>query len=268
MSTGDFHGLRTEVVESAHLRVEVAVDAGPRIVRLSTPGGRNVFAETPNAGWDTVHGRPFRLLGGHRLWTAPECPLEEQVPDDEPVDVRVDGTTVTAQRGARWLELRLADDGPRARVRHVLTNDTGAPARIAAWALTQLRPGGVAIVPLGGNRGPEQLPDRNIVLWPYSSLDDPRFTFADRELRVHAEPGESFFKVGCLNRSGEIAYELDDATFVKRFEPQTDAEHADGGANVEVYVCDEFIELETLSPLHVVPPGGSIEHVEDWELRA
>jgi hypothetical protein len=268
VSAGDFHGLRTEVVETAHLRVEVAVDAGPRIVRLSTPGGTNVFAETPNAGWETVHGRPFRLLGGHRLWSAPECPLAQQVPDDEPVDVRVDGATITAARGPRLLELQLADDGPRVRVRHVLTNDTKAPARIAAWALTQLRPGGVAIVPLGGNGGPEQLPDRNIVLWPYSSLDDPRFALADRELRVHAKPGESFFKVGCLNRSGQVAYELDDATFVKRFDPEPEAEHADDGANVEVYVCDEFIELETLSPLRLVAPGESIEHVEEWQLLA
>jgi hypothetical protein len=268
VSIGDFHGLRTEVVETEHLRVEVTVDAGPRVVRLSTPGGTNVFAETPNAGWDTVHGRPFRLLGGHRLWFAPEPPREQQVPDDDPVDVRVDGATVTAQRGARELELRLADDGPRVRVRHVLTNDSNSRVRVAAWALTQLRPGGVAVVPLGGSGGPEQLPDRNVVLWPYSSLEDPRFALTDRELRVQAKPGESFFKVGCLNRSGEIAYELDDATFVKRFDPEPDAEHADGGANVEVYVCDEFIELETLSPLRVLPPGGSIEHVEEWELRA
>jgi hypothetical protein len=199
VSTGDFHGLRTEVVETEHLRVEVAADAGPRVVRLSTPGGTNVFAETPNSGWDTVHGRPFKLLGGHRLWSAPECPLAEQVPDDEPVDVRVDGATVTAQRGARELELRLADDGPRVRVRHVLTNDSSSPVRVAAWALTQLRPGGIAVVPLGGSGGPEQLPDRNIVLWPYSSLEDPRFALTDRELRVQAKPGESFFKVGCLN---------------------------------------------------------------------
>lgn len=266
MSTGDFHGLRTEVVETPQLRIEVAVDAGPRIVRLSKPGGANVFAETPDAGWDTVHGRPFRLLGGHRLWAAPEPPLEQQVPDDEPVDVQTGNGTVVVSKGARRIELRL--DGTRVHVRHELTNDRDAPTRVAAWALTQLRPGGVARVPLGGDGKPEQLPDRNVVLWPYSTLADPRFELTDRELRVHAKPAPSFFKVGCLNRSGEVAYELDDATFVKRFTPQPDAEHADGGCNVEVYVRDEFIELETLSPLQVLAPGAAIEHVEEWELRA
>lgn len=264
MSAGEFHGLRTEVVETAHLRVEVAVDAGPRVVRLSTPGGANVFAETPDAGWDTVHGRPFRLLGGHRLWSAPECPLEEQLPDDEPVDVRVDGGTVVVQDATRRIELTL--DGPRVRARHVLTNAGGETVRVAAWALTQLRPGGVAVLPLGRDGGPEQLPDRKIVLWRYSSLDDPRFALADDAARVHAVPADGYFKVGCLNHSGRIAYELDDVTFVKRFAPEPDAEHADLGCNVEVYVRDEFIELETLSPLRDVAPGASVEHVEEWEL--
>jgi hypothetical protein len=266
VSAGDFHGLRTEIVESAHLRVELALDAGPRIVRLSKPGGANVFAETPDAGWDTVHGRPFRLLGGHRLWSAPECPLEQQVPDDEPVEVHVEDGMITVHRDARHIELQLAADGPRVRVRHVLRNDTGASVRIAAWALTQLRTGGVAVLPLGGDGGPQQLPDRNLVLWPYSSLGDTRFSLSDKEVRVHAKPAPGFFKVGYLNRTGRIAYELADVTFVKRFAPEPDAEHADGGANVEVYVCDEFIELETLSPLHDLAPGASIEHVEEWEL--
>jgi hypothetical protein len=33
---------------------------------------------------------------------------------------------------------------------------------------------------------------------------------------------------------------------------------------VQVYVCDEFCELETLGPLEVVPPGGSVTHREHW----
>jgi hypothetical protein len=82
------------------------------------------------------------------------------------------------------------------------------------------------------------------------------------------EAGRELLQGRLPQRSGEAAYEVDDATFVKRFHPEPDAEHADGGANVEVYVCDELIELETLSPLRVLPPGGRIEHVEEWELRA
>jgi hypothetical protein len=268
------NGLRTHVVETEHLRLEVALDAGPRIVRLSLPGGRNVFAETPELDWPTVHGRPYRLLGGHRLWSSPECPLDEQVPDDEPIVVRelaggiaVEGATRTHDGLTRRIELRPAADGPRVRVTHVLENHGDRPVRAAAWALTQVAPGGVAVLPLPRDGGSAQLPNRNVVLWPYSSVADPRFELTDGELRVRATADAGFFKVGCLNVSGEVFYELEDVTFRKRFEPDPGAEHVDFGCNTEVYVRAEFLELETLSPLRDVAPGSSIVHVEEWELE-
>lgn len=268
------NGLRTEVVENEHLRLEIALDAGPRIVWLSLPGGRNVFAETPEIDWPTVHGRPYRLLGGHRLWSSPECPLDEQVPDDEPVTVRaladgveVEGATLTHDGLTRRIELRPAADAPRVRVTHVLENRGDRAVRAAAWALTQMAPGGVAILPLPGNGSSAQLPNRNVVLWPYSSVADPRFDLADGEIRVSATDDAGFFKTGCLNHSGEVFYELDGLTFCKRFAPEPDAEHVDFGCNAEAYVRAEFLELETLSPLRDVEPGASIVHVEEWELR-
>lgn len=265
--------LRTEVVENEHLRLEVALDAGPRVVRLSLPGGRNVFAETPEIDWPTVHGRPYRLLGGHRLWSSPECPLDEQVPDDEPVTVRaledgieIEGSTTTHDGLTRRVELRLAADGPLVHVVHVLENRGDRTVRAAAWALTQVAPGGVAVLPLPGDGGSTQLPNRTIVLWPYSSVADPRFELTDGEIRVTATDDPGFFKVGCLNHSGEVLYTLDGVTLRKRFTPEPNAEHPDFGCNVEVYVRAEFLELETLSPLRDVEPGESIVHVEEWEL--
>lgn len=267
-------GLRAQVVENEHLRVEVALDAGPRVVWLSLPGGRNVFAETPEIGWPTVHGRPYRLLGGHRLWSSPECPLEEQVPDDEPVIVRgltdgieLEGTTPTHDGLTRRLQIRPAADGPRVHVTHVLENRGDRTVRAAVWALTQVAPGGVAVLPLAGGGGSDQLPNRNVVLWPYSSVDDPRFALSDGEIRVFATGDGGFFKTGCLNRSGEVFYELEGLTFCKRFEPEPDGELVDFGCNVEAYVRAEFLELETLSPLRDVAPGDAVVHVEEWELR-
>lgn len=268
-------GLRTEVVENEHLRLEIALDAGPRVVWLSLPGGRNVFAETPEIGWPTVHGRPYRLLGGHRLWSSPECALDEQVPDDEPVAVRalpdgveLEGGTATHDGLTRRIELRPAAGGPRVHVTHVLENRGGQTIRAAAWALTQLAPGGVAVLPLPRDGGGAQLPNRNVVLWPYSSVADPRFELADGEIRVAATDDAGFFKVGCLNAAGEVRYELDGVVFHKRFKPEPDADHVDLGCNAEVYVRAEFLELETLSPLRDVPAGASLVHVEEWELVA
>lgn len=273
---GDYHGLRTGLVENAHAQIEFTLDAGPRIVRFRARGGRNVFAETPDAQWETVHGRPFRLLGGHRLWSSPECPLEEQVPDDAPIGVTLHadgvdlaGGTLTHEGLSRRIELRFAAAGPRVRVTHVLANETDVKVRVAVWALTQLAPGGVAVLPLpAGDLDGAQLPNRNVVLWPYSSVGDPRFELADDEIRVAATGDDGLFKVGYLNRSGWVGYELDDVVFRKHFEPEPNAEHVDLGCNVEVYTRAEFLELETLTPLRDVAPGGRIEHVEEWELLA
>jgi hypothetical protein len=271
---GDYHGLRTGLIESEHVRIEFTLDAGPRIVRFSMRGGRNVFAETPDAEWETVHGRPYRLLGGHRLWSSPECPLEEQVPDDAPVGIRLlddgvelTGGTLTHEGLARRIALRLAPEGPRVHVTHVLENHTDEAVRVAAWALTQVTPGGVAVLPLDVDApdGP-QLPNRNLVLWPYSSVRDPRFELADDAIRVAATDDAGLFKVGYVNRAGWVAYELEEVTFRKRFEPEPAADHVDLGCNAEVYTRAEFLELETLTPLRHIAPGGALEHIEVWEL--
>ena len=272
---GEYHGLRTAIVENDHLRLEFTLDAGPRIVRFSTRGGPNVFAETPDAQWDTVHGRPYRLLGGHRLWSSPECPLEEQVPDDGPVGVRLQpdgvdliGSTPTHEGLSRRIELRLAPVSPQVSVRHVLENGTDRSVRIAVWALTQVRPGGIAVLPLPADElDGAQLPNRNVVLWPYSSFDDPRLELTNDAIRVAATGDDTPFKVGYLNRNGSVAYELEGVVLHKRFHPEPKAEHVDLGCNVEVYTRATFLEVETLTPLRDVPPGGALEHVEEWELR-
>ncbi|HEY8646034.1 MAG TPA: hypothetical protein VIL77_09180 [Gaiellaceae bacterium] len=274
LAEGDYYGLRTGVIENEHVRLEFTLDVGPRIVRFSLRDGRNVFAETPDAEWDTVHGRPYRLLGGHRLWSSPECPLDEQVPDDAPVGVRLldDGVELTGDTLTRdgltpRIELRLAMAGPRVRVLHVLENHTDQEVRVAAWALTQVRPGGVAVLPLQTDElDGAQLPNRNVVLWPYSSVGDPRFELTDDTIRVAATDDAGLFKVGYLNHGGWVAYELEEVTFRKRFDPEPQAEHVDFGCNVEVYTRAEFLELETLTPLRHIAPGKTTEHVEEWEL--
>jgi hypothetical protein len=54
--------------------------------------------------------------------------------------------------------------------------------------------------------------------------------------------------------------------FVKRFEVFSDSEHPDHNCNDECYFNQKFIELESLSPLHLVQPSKSVVHVELWEI--
>ena len=54
---------------------------------------------------------------------------------------------------------------------------------------------------------------------------------------------------------------------IKRFSPRPDEVHADMGCNVEAYLSGMFVEMETLSPLEWIEPGGAVTHQERWELH-
>ena len=44
------------------------------------------------------------------------------------------------------------------------------------------------------------------------------------------------------------------------------AEYPDFGSSVELYTCDRFSEIETLSPLTEIAPGNEVFHKEIWRL--
>ena len=111
-------------------------------------------------------------------------------------------------------------------------------------------------------------PNRSLVLWPYTDWADPRLSFGQTELRVAGDPRAEACKIGYFNRQGWIEYRYADGLRLrKRFEVQADLPHPDLGCNVEVYVRDAFIELETLGPLIELAPGESTEHEEVWEIE-
>ena len=71
-------------------------------------------------------------------------------------------------------------------------------------------------------------------------------------------------KVGSSTSVGWVGQWSDDATFIKQFTPVRGAQYPDGGCTIELYTCEYFIELETLSPLATMAPGESITHEERW----
>jgi hypothetical protein len=274
---GDFHGRPTRRLENGRCWLEVLAEAGPRIVRFGLVGGESVLAETPEIVWDGAFGR-FELLGGHRVWFAPERP-ECSIPDstglrlegldDVPhgLGVRLIGA-VQEQIGLRkTIELRLAPDSAAVEVRHILANVGGGPLELSVWPVTQLKPGGVARVELP-EPTPEHAfkPNRLLVLWPYSSWRDERLALSDAEVSVTATPAP-MIKIGCLSHAGRITYERAGVVFAIAFDPAVDARRPDMGCNVEIYSDATSIELETLGPLVRLGPGESAIHDERWELR-
>ncbi len=275
--TGDFYGLATRIISNQHLRLEFLADAGPRIVRLMLAGSdENLLAEVPDIHWTTPYGE-YYLRGGHRLWHAPEAIPRSSVPDNDSLTVEGrDGAVylsqppepVTAIR--KSLEIRLREDRPAVTVSHELKNGGAWPIELAPWAITQLPLGGVAILPQPTEPMDSDgvMPNRHLVLWPYTRWQDSRLRLGDEQVLIEARPEASGFKIGYMNHHGWVGYLRAGVLFVKRFEPQPRAWHADLGCNAEVYCSERFIEMETLGPLCRLEPGQSVMHVETWELFA
>jgi len=272
---GDFHGLPTGRLSNGALEVEYLREAGPRLVRLSLAGSdENLLAETPSLSWETPHGR-YWLRGGHRLWAAPETRAHTSIPDDAGLEVEElpDGVRLIqpperATGLRKTVEIHLAPGQAALGLIHSLTNTGSAPIVLAPWAITMLRPGGVAILPQPVEPvDPDGLqPNRSLVLWPRSRWDDPRLRLGKRFWFIENRPFGAPGKFGTFDRMGWLGYLWGTTLFIKRFEPQPGPEHPDLGCNAEVYVCDEYFELESLGPLCCLDPGATVVHTEDWEV--
>jgi len=79
---------------------------------------------------------------------------------------------------------------------------------------------------------------------------------------------EQAFKVGHFSSHGWIAYTLGNVLFVKRITADQEGPYPDMGCNIEAYVRDSFLELETLGPLKTLNRNESVTHEETWEVHA
>jgi len=270
----DFYGLPIDKVESKHLKIDFLTSVGPRIVGLHFKD-HNLMAHVPKLKIDTPNGE-FYFYGGHRFWIAPEKLSTTYFPDDKPPKItRLNSFTVQIREQViptigieKSLMITLSEDQPSVKIDHTISNHGDTSVRLAPWGLTQLIMDGIAILPqrIKPDDGAGFLPNRNLILWPYSSWDDDRVLFNDDFYFIKAIPKKQAFKLGYMNTHGWIAYIFKDILFCKRFFPQPGTSHPDMNCNAEIYVRDQFIELETLGPLVAIKPGESTVHLEVWEL--
>ena len=260
--------LKTEKIE-----LLIARDFGPRIVSLRTPDSPNLFAELPDAIEPTPYGE-YRIRGGHRLWHAPEAMPRSYIPDNEPPEISEipNGLRVTqaveAPTGLQK-QMNITVQGDSVRIDHVLSNHGLWSVEAAPWALTMLAPGGTAVFPeTTRSYDPKRLlPNRQLVLWAYTALSDPRLNFREHVIEVRCDPtiiGK--LKIGYPNTIGWQGYYRPDLRtwFIKVYLHDTSKQYPDMGCSTECYCCEKFIELETLSPLTMLEPGQNVIHSEVW----
>lgn len=264
------------LLSDAVAEVVVTTDVGPRVVHYGFVGGENVLGECAAGEKVSTEWGEFRPYGGHRLWTAPEAMPRSYAPDNERVAFEAEGEHAVRlvptmdQRVGVQKEIRVALDGAGGvTLRHCITNLNAWRVEMAAWALTIMRGGGVAIIPQEpyGPHPQYLLPSRTLTLWPYTDMSDPRFKFGRKLILLRSdERAQSPQKIGVANKLGWAAYLTGELLFVKRFDYTEGASYPDSGCNTEVFTAASFIELESLSPLKYLEPGETIEHVERWKL--
>jgi hypothetical protein len=259
-----YGGLSYASLANETLRLDYLTTTGPRIVGLYLNGVKgNLLASTPEVHWETPHGQ-YYLRGGHRLWTAPEDPFYTCPEEGLDVSMQEDGgVTLRSPIDASGLqkEITVRLDEGLVVLSHRITWHGIRPIEFAPWTITQLRLGGMAILPLSNQHG--LAPNRNIVLWPYSDVNDARFELHNNAILLHGTAGQNAFKAGYKNSHGWIAYALGDVLFVKQFDLNA-GNYADMNCNVEAYVKDVCLELEALGRLTLLPVGGSVSFEETW----
>jgi hypothetical protein len=252
-------------IENEFLRLEYLTTTGPRIIGLYAKGVEgNLLAETSDVHWTVPHGE-FYLRGGHRLWKAPEDSFYN-CPEEGLTVIEGGGVLLRSPVDASGLEKEIAVrlDGRCVHLSQKITWHGDAPITLAPWGITQLRLGGMGILPLPVEAN-GLAPNRNLVLWSYTSLNDERLELHDDFILLHGRASEDAAKIGNRNTHGWIACAMGDALFVKRFEVE-DGALPDLGCNVEAYVRDVCIELETLGTLKTLQTGEAVTLSETWEV--
>jgi hypothetical protein len=152
---------------------------------------------------------------------------------------------------------------------HFIKNMEDKPFPCAPWAITQLRLGGEAVLPLQIHPPclDMVLPDRSIALWSYSDISDARLTMDNAFITVHAMPVDKPLKIGIANAHQWIAYSLDDMLFIKYASDYSSRPLIDKGATSQCYCNSQFLELETLGPLTVLQREEESCHREVWRVK-
>lgn len=249
-------------------------DVGARIIRFGFVGDRNEFYEADPLEIPADR-EAWQLYGGHRLWHAPEVDGRTNAPDNDPISIENHGDFARIVQPldetniAKQIDIRLAPGSASVHLTHRLINRGMWGAELAVWALSVMRQGGTAIIPLPrrGSHPEDLLPTSNLAIWAYVDLSDPRFHFGQKYIRIRQDQyAKTPLKIGASVPNQWAAYANGDHLFIKQFDYQAGANYPDMGSNAEVFTNDYMLELETLSPTLTLAPAASVEHIERWML--
>jgi hypothetical protein len=262
------------LVTNGEVDLVVTSDIGPRIMRFGFVEGQNFFKEFEDQMGTS--GEDFwQPRGGHRVWIAPEDAVMSYAPDNSPGKVTVRAGVLEATGPVepltgleKKISVKMASEGSSVEVVHHIRNAGAKPYTLAPWVLTMMAQGGRGIhgFPPRGTHPEVLAPTNPLVMWAFSHLNDPRWTFTEKYMVLRQDPKNPVpQKLGAYNTRTWGAYHLNFELFLKRYEPTAPASaYADFGCSYETFTNADILELETLGPVTTLAPGESVTHTEQW----
>jgi len=256
----------------------VTTDVGPRILYCALHDNDNLFFQVD----DDIGRNPddqYRFYGGHRLWHAPEDPQRTYFPDNQTVHYDIRSTpnpvfslvqpaepTTGVQK-----EINIQLQKNQVSVNHLLHNHNLWPIELSAWALTMMASEGTGILPLPTRESQDEnlSPTSSLALWAYTDLSDSRWILGRHYILLRQDPrAQTPQKIGASVPDGWLAYVKHGQLFVKYFDYVAGYTYPDRDCNAEMFTTQRFLELESLSQVYRVEPGGFVEHHERWALHS
>lgn len=258
-------------IENGDIKIGVPTEFGIRISFLSYKGSENLFYEQPKNVDYLCSDEGWRVQGGHRLWLAPESKLSAY-PDNDPISYQVlDDKVILFQDEDPWLKVRktmeISFEGEnQVKVVHKLENTDSQTRRFSSWGITSMAPYGVQYIPMQIRKCGDE-PLSKITLWDYTNLGDERAEYSRELIKItHRPNNDSLYKIGVAHPDGHVKYNNRGVVFEKIYDVFRNEEYPDGNVSYETYLCDQMVEIESLSPLYDVQPGQTIGHTEVWKL--
>ena len=286
ISVVEYRGWPNNVLlTNGDVELVATIDVGPRVVAFRRPGGVNVLKNYDDHMGRTAEPK-WQIRGGHRFWLAPEDTTRTYFPDNRPVAHTADGdlaVTLTPPPEAEYgvqkvMHLALDPAGTRVRVTLTVTNVGLVPTELAPWGPTVMAPGGVEVIPLpdkaahpgdpaNAESAADFAPNQELILWPYFSFRDPRWTFGDRFILLRQDATQGPTKIGLAHQCGWVGYVNAGELFVKRFDYRPGATYPDLGTRYQTFSNEDMLEMETVGELVTLAPGESASLHEMWELH-
>jgi len=224
-------------------------------------------------------GKRWYTFGGHRMWVTPEKMPDTYYPDQQPVAYETEekdgGIFVTlCPEEQKFTNVKhkiivcLTAENTL-RIDHYLTNTGKETKNMGIWGITVTAKNGIGIV-----KQPEfnrnLLPNRSLVLWPYTKLNDKRLIFGEDYIAVRQDPNAEIpAKIGYTNSEGRIYCFNHGQVMTISYTPDYEnGVYPDFNISTEIYTNNAILELETLGHISDVLPGETVSHTEVWTVAA